>query len=137
MRLSVFLAESSPQLLVDLRKIYQTYFTDEQLTTESLQALIESKLYVTMFNERHLGAVQVSVVKTQAQLSLLTVRDLTRRRGIAKNLLREVEKQLKIEGVNSVTMELNEIQEKEKEGLTLFMRSCGYQLDKGVFSKKI
>ena len=59
MRLSVFSPESSSQLLIDLSKIYQNYFTDDQLATESLQTLIEnehSQLYVTMFNERHLGA---------------------------------------------------------------------------------
>lgn len=140
MRLSVFSPESSSQLLIDLGKIYQDYFTDDQLTTESLQALIEnehSQLYVTMFNERHLGAVQVTVIEDQAQLRLLTVRDLTRRKGIAKNLLREVEKQLKMEGISEAKMELKEIKEEEKEGLTLFMQACGYQLSGDVFSKDL
>lgn len=140
MRLSVFSPESSSQLFIDLRKIYQDYFTDEQLTTESLQTLIEnehSQLYVTMFNERHLGAVQVTVIEDQAQLRLLTVRDLTRRKGIAKNLLREVEKQLKMEDVSEVKMELKEIKEEEKEGLILFMQACGYQLSGDIFSKDL
>ncbi|MCW8996522.1 MAG: aspartate 1-decarboxylase autocleavage activator PanM [Psychromonas sp.] len=140
MRLSVFSPESSAQLFIDLRKIYQNYFTDEQLTTESLQSFIEnehSQLYVTMFNERHLGAVQVTVIEDQAVLRFLTVRDLTRRKGIAKNLLREVEKQLKAEAVSTVKMALQEIQEEEKEGLTLFMQACGYQLNDGIFSKSL
>ena len=140
MRLSVFSPESSSQLFIDLRKIYQDYFTDDQLTTESLQTLIENEhslFYVTMFNERHLGAVQVTVIEDQAQLRLLAVRDLTRRRGVAKNLLREVETQLKMEGVSEVKMELKEIKEEEKEGLTLFMLACGYQLSEGVFSKDL
>jgi GNAT superfamily N-acetyltransferase len=140
MRLSVFSPASSAQLFIDLRKIYQNYFADKQLTTESLQALIEnehSQLYVTMFNERHLGAVQVTVIEDQAQLRLLTVRDLTRRRGIAKNLLKEVEKQLKMENVSEVKMELKGIKEEEKEGLTLFMQACGYQLSDAIFSKDL
>ncbi len=140
MRLSVFSPENSSQLLIDLRKIYQDYFSEEQLTTESLQALIENEhaqLYVTMFNERHLGAVQVTVIENQAQLRLLTVRDLTRRRGVASNLLNEVEKQLKKEGVSEVKMELTEIKEAEKAGLTLFMQACGYQLNGDVFSKDL
>lgn len=140
MRLSVFSPASSAQLFIDLRKIYQDYFTDEQLTTQSLQALIEnehSPLYVTMFNERHLGAVQVTVIEEQAQLRLLTVRDLTRRKGIAKNLLKEVEKQLKMDKVSEVKMALEGIKKEEKEGLTLFMQACGYQLNDTVFSKAL
>ncbi len=140
MRLSVFSPENSSQLLIDLRKIYQDYFSEEQLTTESLQALIENEhaqLYVTMFNERHLGALQVTVIEEQAQLRLLTVRDLTRRRGVASNLLKEVEKQLKKQGVKQATMALTEIREGEKAGLTLFMQACGYQLNGDTFSKEL
>lgn len=141
MRLSVFLAnKSSAQLLLDLKKIYQNYFTDNQLTSGSLQALIENnttQLYMTMFNERHLGAVQVTVDNKQAQLSLLTVRDLTRRKGIAKNLLNEVEKQLKIAGITEVKMDLSTIQEEEKKGVNLFMLAVGYKLIGAVFTKTL
>lgn len=138
MRLSVFSPEKSSQLLIDLTKIYQNYFTAEQLAEESLQKLIENEhaqFYVTMFNGRHLGAVQVTVIEDQAFLKLLAVRDITRRRGVATNLLNEVEKQLSIENVNEVKMELKGIKEEEKEGLSLFMKACGYQLSDGVFSK--
>lgn len=138
MRLSVFLPKKSPQLLIDLRKIYQNYFTAEQLTSEALQALIEAEgaqFYATMFNERHLGAVQVVTTGTQAELKFLTIRDLTRRKGLAKNLLKEVEKQLREEKVNEVIMLLSTIKEEEKEGLTLFMASCDYQLNDGIFHK--
>jgi len=140
MRLSVFTPESSAQLLSDLAKIYRNYFTDAQLTNESLQKLIENEqaqFYVTMFNERHLGALQVIVLAEQAQLKLLAVREITRRRGVASNLLREVEKQLKMEGVSEATMELTEIQQEEKAGLSLFMQSCGYQLCGDIFSKTL
>ncbi len=140
MRLSVFSPESSSQLLIDLGKIYQNLFTANQLTAESLLALIENEqaqLYVTLFNDRHLGALQVQTTGNQALLSLLSVRDITRRRGVAKNLLREVEQQLKSEGVVEAKMNLDDIKEEEKNGLTLFMQTCGYQLNKGVFSKNL
>lgn len=140
MRLSVFAPESSPQLFIDLGKLYQHYFTEDQLSTESLQALIENgprQLYVTRFNGRHLGALQVQVTDHQAQLSLLTVRDITRRRGVAKNLLSEVEKQLKSEGVEQVIMHLDEIKEEEKCGLSLFMLAAGYQLVGTHFTKAL
>jgi len=140
MRLAVFSPEISPQLLIDLGKIYQHYFTEDQLCTEYLQCLIEDgsqQLYVTRFNGRHLGALQVQVTDHQAQLSLLTVRDITRRRGVAKNLLSEVEKQLQSDGVEQVIMYLDEIKEEEKSGLSLFMLAAGYQLVGTLFTKAL
>lgn len=140
MRLSVFSPENSSQLLIDLAKIYQSCLTESQLTPEALQALIENEqaqLYVTLFNERHLGAVQVETNGNQAQLGLLAVREITRRRGVGKNLLNEVEKQLKHISVQDVTMQLDKIPEPEKNGLILFMQACGYQLNSGILSKKL
>jgi GNAT superfamily N-acetyltransferase len=140
MRLSVFIPQKSTQLLIDLRKIYQDYFTPQQLSDESLTALIEqpdSQLYATMFNGRHLGSIQVTVNNTEAILSLLTVRDLTRRRGVAKNLLREVEKQLKSEGVKTLKMDSSKILTEEKNGLELFMQANGYQLKENSLIKSL
>ncbi|HEY5715919.1 MAG TPA: aspartate 1-decarboxylase autocleavage activator PanM [Psychromonas sp.] len=140
MRLSVFLPEQSTQLLIDLQKLYQDYFTPEQLTNESLQALIEdqqAQLFVTLFNARHLGAVRVSTIEREATLSLLCVREVTRRRGVAKNLLNQVEKLLKDEGTEVVKMYLDEFPEKEKQGVTLFMQACGYSFRNGIFSKRL
>lgn len=140
MRLSVFSPEPSTQLFIDLQKIYQDYFTLEQLTKESLQALIEdqqSQLFVTLFNDRHLGAVRVDTTEQEATLSLLAVRELTRRRGIAKNLLNEVEKHLKNQNIAIVKMCLDEFPEQQKKGATLFMQACGYSLTDGLFSKNL
>ena len=132
MRLSVFSPKVSTQLLVDLKKLYQGYFNEQQLSDASLQQLVETpnkQFFVTLFNARHLGAVQVSIQQKNAQLQLLCVRDLTRRRGVGKNLLCEVENQLQNSGVESVVLALNEISETEREGMKLFMQSCGYQLN--------
>lgn len=140
MRLSVFSPTSSAQLFIDLKKIYQDYLPAEQLSTQAMQALInnkQKKLFVSLFNERHLAALQVELTGKQAQLDLLTVRDITRRRGVAKNLLSEVEKHLKSAGVIEVKMNLNKIQEAEKNGLCLFMQVCGYQLIKNEFIKAL
>jgi len=140
MRLSVFTPENSLQLVIDLKKLYQHYLDDEQLTTESLQAMIEDQqndMFVTLFNARHLGAVQVKVTGEEGVLSRLCVRDITRRRGVGKNLLKEVEHQLANRQLTVLKMYLNDIQEQEKAGLCLFMADCGYQLIEGVFSKEI
>ena len=140
MRLSVFSAEHSAQLLIDLYKLYQGYFSPEQLTNISLQGLIENpqaRLFVTLFNARHLGALQVQCIAQTATFSLLCVRDLTRRRGVAKNLLNEVEKRLKNENILVLQMSLDEFPEQEKHAVMLFMQACDYAFEKGVFSKML
>lgn len=140
MRLSVFSAQHSAQLLIDLHKLYQGYLSAEQLTEASLQALIENpqaRLFVTLFNARHLGAVQVQCSAQLATLSLLCVRDVTRRRGVAKNLLNEVEKRLKNENILVLKMSLDEFPEQEKHAVILFMQASGYTFEKGVFSKSL
>ena len=140
MRLSVFSATSSTQLLIDLAKIYQHYLPTEKLSSQALQALVEdeqAQLYVSLFNARHLAAVQVKVNDHQALLSLFCVRDITRRRGLGKNLLHEVEKQLKAEGIRLIKMPLDNIIEDEKEGLSLFMLNSDYLLIDAVFTKNI
>jgi GNAT superfamily N-acetyltransferase len=140
MRLSVFTPENSQQLSIDLKKLYQNYLEEQQLTTESLQAMIEDKqteIFVTLFNARHLGAVQVKVTGDEALLSLFCVRDITRRRGVGKNLLKEVEDNLASRQITVFKMHLNNIQEQEKIGLSLFMQTCGYQLNAGVLTKEI
>lgn len=140
MRLSVFSASNSTQLLTDLEKIYHNYLPQEQLTRNALQALVEdeqAQLYVSLFNARHLAAVQVKISGQQAFLNLLCVRDITRRRGLGKNLLLEVEKQLKAEGSDTVKMVFDHVKEDEKEGVSLFMLDSGYLLIDGLFIKTI
>ncbi len=140
MRLSVFSPESSSQLLIDLQKLYQGYLSQQQLTPTALEELINptnKKFFVTLFNARHLGAVEVIIQDNIAQLNLLCVRDITRRRGVGKNMLLEVEKYLQNNGVVTVSLQLAEIQKNEKAGMQLFMQSCGYQLTEGKLTKNI
>jgi len=140
MRLSVFSPESSPQLIIDLQKLYKGYLDEQQLSQSSIEELINipNKLFfVTLFNARHLGAVQVSIQDNSAQLSLLCVRDITRRRGVGKNLIREVEKQLKNKGVETIKLPLSEVLEAEQEGMKLFMLACGYQFSELQLTKNL
>jgi len=138
MRLSVFIPKGSTQLYIDLKKLYQGYLSDEKLTPEALQVLIDTPnklFYATLFNARHLGAVQVSIDQSTAQLSLLCVRDITRRRGVGKNLLGEVEKHLKEKDISEVQFSLAKIKKDEQTAVTLFMQACGYQLNRQTLIK--
>lgn len=48
------------------------------------------RLYAAKFNERLLGAVQVTLGDTQGVLTALSVREITRRRGVGQYLVEEV-----------------------------------------------
>jgi GNAT superfamily N-acetyltransferase len=140
MRLSVFIPEHSPQLFIDLQKLYQGYLAESELTTEALETRInnpQTLFFVTLFNARHLGAVEVEIEGNRAWLNYLCVREITRRRGVGKNLIREVEKHLSDKGIKKVTLALENIKENEQIAVTEFMQICGYQLIDSHFIKKL
>lgn len=141
MRLSVFIANTvSTQLVIDLQKIYANYLPKALLTEQALAELITqstSQLYMTMFNERHIGAVNVQINATQATLSQLTIRDLTRRRGVGKNLLKQLEKSLTTEGITDIEYNLEEVAEVELLATQAFLSDSGYQLNNHIATKKL
>ena len=141
MRLSVFIANTpSTQLIIDLQKIYANYLPKASLTEQALAELVTqttSRLYMTMFNERHIGAVNVQLNATQATLSQLTIRDLTRRRGIGKNLLKQIEKSLREEGIKDIEYDLKEVAEEQWLATQAFLSDSGYQLNNNIASKQL
>jgi len=90
-----------------------------------------------MFNERHIGGVKVQITGTTATLSQLQIRDLTRRRGVGKNLLTQVEKQLKAEGVAQVEYALTEVDESALLAIQAFLVNSDYQVNDGIAIKAI
>ena len=50
----------------------------------------DKRLYAAKFNDRLLGAVQVTLNGTQGVLTALSVREITRRRGVGQYLVEEV-----------------------------------------------
>jgi len=141
MRLSVFIANKlSTQLIIDLQKIYADYLpsTDltEQAITEQLQQT-SSRLFVTMFNDRHIGAVKVTVTDNQATLSQLTIRDLTRRRGVGKNLLTQIQKILSTENITHIQYDLIEVTQTERSATQAFLSNSGYTIENNIAIKSI
>lgn len=141
MRLSVFIANTpSTQLIIDLQKIYANYLPKASLTEQALAELVTqttSRLYMTMFNERHIGAINVQLNATLATLSQLTIRDLTRRRGIGKNLLKQIEKSLREEGIKDIEYDLKEVAEEQWLATQAFLSDSGYQLNNNIASKQL
>jgi len=141
MRLSVFIADTlSTQLVIDLQKIYGDYLPTSSLTTEAITEQLndsQSRLYLTMFNERHIGAVKVHITEATATLSQLQIRDLTRRRGVGKNLLKQVEKQLKAEGITQIEYALTEVDQSALLATQAFLVNSDYQINNGMAIKAL
>lgn len=68
----------------DLGKIWSEH------TVMQLDISENKRLYAAKFNDRLLGAVQVSLEGTQGLLTALCVREITRRRGVGQYLIEEV-----------------------------------------------
>ena len=84
MKLTIIrLAALSEQDRIDLEKIWPGY------NAGAFIADAAHRLYAARFNERLLGAVRVTVAGSEAELSALNVREVTRRRGVGQYLLEE------------------------------------------------
>ncbi len=140
MRLSVFNATPSAQLFIDLQKIYQGYLPETELTDKAITELIEdtnSQLFVTMFNNRHLGSVKITTQAKQAQLQLPCIREITRRRGVGKNLIKVVEETLQEQEIERVVISLTDYPEHELLTLQAFLTSLGYQSNGESYEKSL
>ena len=141
MRLSVFMVTTLPsQLVIDFQKIYAGYIPAASLTEQAISERLKktgTRIYATMFNERHIGAVKVKIDDVTAHLSQLTVRDLTRRRGVGKNLLTQIEKLLRVEGIQHIEYNLQEVYEKEYLATQAFLSNSGYLLNEHIATKQL
>lgn len=141
MRLSVFIAnQTSPQLIIDLQKIYLNLLPTETLTEQVIQQSLSEpciRLFITMFNERHIGAVKVVTEAKKAMLSQLCIREITRRRGIGKNLLKQIETQLISEAIEDIEYDLQEIKQGELTSIHTFLVDSGYTIKGDLAYKNI
>ena len=137
MRLSVFHPETvNSQLLIDLKKIYTPAWSDTQLTDEALNALItqnQPSLYVAMFNQRHIAAAQLTIEANQARVNNFVVRDLTRRRGVGKYLLAQLEATAQRQGAAEISVILSETE----QAFSGFLVAMGYQQQEGKWCKAL
>lgn len=82
------ITKPSPQDAIDLDKIYQDF--PGEVTSESLQKQSDDThvLFAGRFNDRLLGAMQVVFDGNQADIRYLCVREITRKRHVARDMLR-------------------------------------------------
>lgn len=78
----------SKQDAIDLEKIYHDFQGD--ISGESLQKQSDDShiLYAGRFNDRLLGAMQVVLNDSQVDIRYLCVREITRKRHVARDMLR-------------------------------------------------
>lgn len=86
MKLTIFsLQQLTEQDQIDLSKIWP----EENLYELAMRLNSVHRLYVARFNDRLLGALKVDITGTQGRIRRLSVRDVTRRRGVGQYLLEE------------------------------------------------
>ncbi|MBK0091634.1 MULTISPECIES: aspartate 1-decarboxylase autocleavage activator PanM [Erwiniaceae] len=109
----------TPQDRLDLAKVWP------QIDISQLEAVLSEtqRLYAARFNNRLLGGLQLEIRGTQGKISHLTVREVTRRRGVGQYLLEETMAQ------NSALSDwwIADDGEADQNIRAAFMQSCGFR----------
>ena len=108
MRLSAFtVTESTPQLLIDITKLYRPFQHDEATIKNSFDKLLQDDsraLFVAKFNDRHIGGLIMQHDATALFLSCIAVRDITQQRGVGKYLIQQAITHAKAQQLDTVTV---------------------------------
>jgi len=108
MRLSAFtVTESTPQLLIDITKLYRPFQHDETEINNRFDKLLQDDnqtLFVTKFNDRHIGGLIMQHDATTLFLSCIAVRDITQQRGVGKYLVQQAIEHAKSQQLETVTV---------------------------------
>jgi len=108
MRLSAFtVTESTPQLLIDITKLYRPFQHDETEINNRFDKLLQDDnqtLFVTKFNDRHIGGLIMQHDATTLFLSCIAVRDITQQRGVGKYLVQQAIEHAKSLQLETVTV---------------------------------
>ena len=106
MRLAAFtVTESSPQLLIDITKLYRPFQHDETEIKHCFETLLadnKQTLFVSKFNDRHIGGLIMQRDASTLFLSCIAVRDITQQRGVGKYLLSQAIEHAKSLGLSTV-----------------------------------
>jgi len=112
MRLSAFsVTATTPQLLIDITKLYRPFQHDEIEIKNSLDKLLqnnEQTLFVAKFNDRHIGGLIMQHNDAELILSCIAVRDITQQRGVGKYLIQQVIAHAKELGLKTIKISKNE-----------------------------
>ena len=118
----------SEQDLLDLGKIYNDYPSDLQWPElqQQLENQPETTLYGALFNGRLIGALTVTDQGDSAELDHLCVRSVTRRRGVGREMIRQL---LTKTAFASFTLHTDS----NNEALQAFLNHTGFQQNGNCF----
>lgn len=117
MKLTILrLATLTAQDRLDLAKIWP----DEDISRLEAELNETHRLYVARFNDRLLAALKLEYSGSCGIVSQISVREVTRRRGVGQYLLEETVAQ------NGALAEWW-VTDKTDDGAAAFMRACGFQ----------
>ena len=106
MRLSAFtVTESTPQLLIDMTKLYRPFQSNEAEIKNDFDKLLQDSsktLFVAKFNDRHIGGLIMHNNSSELVLSCIAVRDITQQRGVGKYLIQQVIEHARTQNLKTV-----------------------------------
>lgn len=135
MRLSAFtVTESTPQLLIDMTKLYRPYESNETVVQNKFNELLQDNkqtLFVAKFNDRHIGGLIMQDNGSELVLDCIAVRDITQLRGVGKYLIQQAIEHAKTHAFDSVTVTNSENISTE---LSAFLIHHGFSATGSTFS---
>ncbi|OXS13790.1 GNAT family N-acetyltransferase [Zobellella denitrificans] len=90
----------------------------------------QAMLYLATFNDRAVALAW----RREDTLEFIAVRDLTRRRGIGQELLRQVKQEAKAAGLTRLDCDPAQAPDGEREGLAAFLQGQGFRPREAVLS---
>ena len=109
----------------------QQHYVDLIVADHSLPS--EADFYLATFNEKAVALAW----RQQQQLQFIAVRDITRRRGVGKELVRQIKHDIAQKKLTSLTFCLSEAPKEQQPELAAFLTSQGFNLQEGVLSWKV
>ncbi|PSJ44432.1 GNAT family N-acetyltransferase [Zobellella endophytica] len=90
----------------------------------------QAECYLATFNDRAVALAW----RRDERLDFFAVRDLTRRRGIGRELLRQIKLDAKAAGLTRLDCDPAQAQDGERDGLAAFLQGQGFRPRDGVLS---
>lgn len=109
----------------------QQHYVDLIVVDHSLPS--EADFYLATFNEKAVALAW----RQQQQLQFIAVRDITRRRGVGKELVGQIKQDITQKNLTSLTFCLSTAPKERQSELATFLTQQGFNLQEGVLSWEV
>ncbi|WP_458735940.1 acetyl-CoA sensor PanZ family protein [Zobellella taiwanensis] len=113
-----------------LSRLPESHRHHAELILQGSSLPTQGRLYLATFNDR---AVALAWRRNE-NIDFIAVRDITRRRGIGRELLRQLKLEAKAAGLARLDCDPAQAPEGEREGLAAFLHSQGFRPREAVLS---